>query len=154
MNVTHLIQSARRVVRVKGRPREVELRRAVSDCYYALFHALAKTCADAFVGSSRGDSEAYVRVYRGLDHARAKQELDRWTRRSDCPPALRTFGAAFVELQELRHRADYDPLPFRHRKKDAETVIRDAEAALADLNKLGPDHRSLLAATLLLKSRP
>ena len=34
----------------RGRPGQVELRRAVSSVYYALFHALANSCADLLVG--------------------------------------------------------------------------------------------------------
>ena len=34
-----------------GRPRQAELRRAVSAAYYALFHTLANSCADLLVGT-------------------------------------------------------------------------------------------------------
>ena len=44
----------------RGRPGQVELRRAVSSVYYALFHALANSCADLLVG--RPVHHAYVRA--------------------------------------------------------------------------------------------
>jgi hypothetical protein len=53
-----------------GRPRQAHLRRAVSTRYYALFHTLAKSCADLVIGSSRGtrSEPAWNQVYRSLQH--------------------------------------------------------------------------------------
>lgn len=36
----------------RGRPRQAELRRAVSAAYYAMFHALARCCAEYARGSN------------------------------------------------------------------------------------------------------
>ena len=41
-----------------GRPVQAELRRAVSATYYALFHALARCCANMLVGVQRLPAEA------------------------------------------------------------------------------------------------
>ena len=53
-----------------GRPTQARLRRAVSSVYYAMFHTLAVTAADLFIGEARG--AAWHRVYRALEHGRAR----------------------------------------------------------------------------------
>lgn len=58
MNPRHLIRIARQLASgvvsgSRGRPRQAELRRAMSAAYYALFHALAYCCADRLAGSGR-----------------------------------------------------------------------------------------------------
>jgi hypothetical protein len=58
----------------RGKPKQAHLRRAVSTTYYAMFHALARCCADLFIGGTgTGRSkEAWTQVYRALDHGFAK----------------------------------------------------------------------------------
>jgi hypothetical protein len=69
-----LIVTARRLARANpNRPRQADLRRAVSTAYYAVFHALARQCADRFVGTGHNRSRpAWQQVYRALDHGFAK----------------------------------------------------------------------------------
>lgn len=69
-----LIATARRLARANAKkPRQAELRRAVSTAYYALFHALARNCADLFVGTGDARSKgAWSQVYRALEHGFAK----------------------------------------------------------------------------------
>lgn len=109
--------------------------RAVSTAYYALFHALLRRAADEFVGRRHQGEASYTLLYRGFAHARMKQvceELDKPSlrpvyrdklKRAAVSPAVRYLATTFVELQEARHRADYDP--------DAATS--DADAARACL---------------------
>ena len=54
MNPADFIATAKDLVQAntRGRPRETNLRRAVSTAYYALFHGLAECCADMLVGGS------------------------------------------------------------------------------------------------------
>lgn len=94
----------------RGRPLETDLRRATSTVYYALFHRLAKCCADSVVGRKAAETNRaeWRRVYRALDHVAA--------RRACTDPAIATFpenvrGIAqlFVESQNRRHDADHDP---------------------------------------------
>src|SRR5437016_12616823 len=65
-----------------GRPRQAYLRRSLSTTYYALFHALAKMCADELIGVTQSGSEAWVRVYRALEHGFAKNALSQIGRAS------------------------------------------------------------------------
>ena len=60
-----------------GRPVQAELRRAVSATYYALFHALARCCANMLVGVATPASrsqQAWTQVYRALEHGHAKNQ--------------------------------------------------------------------------------
>ena len=60
-------------------PTDEHVRRAVSNIYYALFHALAESNATALIGSPSDalTVAAWSRVYRGLDHGTARRELQR-----------------------------------------------------------------------------
>ena len=52
MTPTDFIATARDLAQanIRGRPRQTNLRRAVSTTYHALFHAIAGCCADTLVG--------------------------------------------------------------------------------------------------------
>ena len=56
-------------------PSDECIRRAISNAYYAMFHALAASNADVIVGPPHDDltAEAWIRVYRGLDHSTASR---------------------------------------------------------------------------------
>jgi hypothetical protein len=136
-----------------GRPRQAYLRRSLSATYYALFHALAKMCADELIGVTKADSEAWVRVYRALEHGFAKNALSQ-TNIQALGPAAKAFSAAFVELQEKRHTADYDPRPFPFGRKATRGYIQQARNAVASLAKLKSEERRIMATAVLLKSRP
>src|SRR4051794_12882066 len=51
-NAEHLLDQAERLIAPGGRgaPRQVDLRRAISNSYYALFHAVSMAGADQFIG--------------------------------------------------------------------------------------------------------
>ena len=94
-----------------GRPRETDLRRAVNNAYYALFHALARTCADTLVGSSpaRRRRRAWRQTYRALSHGYARRQCDRRQLMREFPMEIREFAVLFSDMQTMRHSADYDP---------------------------------------------
>lgn len=147
-----LIARARSSLTGSRRPKSVYLRRAVSDAYYALFHALALMCADQLIGVTIRNGEAWRRVYRGLEHGRAKSELQRRDVQI-LDPAIARVAAAFVQLQEERHTADYDPVSVLRRRSDVEPLILLAETAINDVQSLGPDVGRELAAILIVKAR-
>jgi hypothetical protein len=147
-----LIARARSSLTGSRRPKSVYLRRAVSDAYYALFHALALLCADQLIGVTMRNSEAWRRVYRGQDHGKTKSELKRANVQS-LDPAIARISAAFVQLQEERHNADYDPVSVLRRRSDVEPLILLAETAINDVQSLNPNIRRELAAILIVKAR-
>ena len=110
MTPFNLIATARALADTgrRGRPRQTDLRRAVSTAYYALFHCLAACCADLLVGGSGADrsATAWERTYRALEHGVVRRRC-----RSDTikefPDGVRQFADVFLDLQAKRHQADY-----------------------------------------------
>ena len=84
---------------------QARLRRAVSTAYYALFHCLAASAADLFIGPER--NSAWHRTYRALEHGRARSECRQVQTMSEFPMEIRDFAEAFVALQKARQEADY-----------------------------------------------
>ena len=96
-----------------GRPRQAELRRAVSAAYYAMFHALARCCADMLIGGTRArrSQQAWRQTYRSLEHGFARNQCANRSMLRRFTSEIRRFGDLFVGMQRLRHIADYDPAP-------------------------------------------
>lgn len=58
------------------RPKQANLRRAVSASYYAVFHALCRSNADALVGKGAArPTRAWMQTYRALDHAQQRADV-------------------------------------------------------------------------------
>ena len=87
------------------------LRRAVSSCYYALFHCLARECADLLIGGggSARSEEAWTQVYRSLEHNPAKERCKDKEMIKKFPSEIEDFANTFVTMQTKRHNADYNP---------------------------------------------
>jgi hypothetical protein len=137
----------------RGRPRQAYLRRSLSTTYYALFHALAELCADELIGVTRVKTEPWRQVYRALEHGFAKNALNQNVVQ-DIDPAAKIFADAFIDLQEKRHTADYDPKRFPFGRKVTRGYIQQAKKAIAALAKLNSDQRRALATAVLFKNRP
>jgi hypothetical protein len=68
-----VLSTAPKLARSATRPRQTDLKRAVSTAYYAIFNFLAKECADLLVGTGQARNYACWRhVHRALDHGFAK----------------------------------------------------------------------------------
>lgn len=147
-----LIARAKEALRGNRRPKAVILRRAVSDSYYALFHALCQMSADAFVGVTQRQTDAWRRMYRGHSHSFMKDELKRSETRQ-INVAFARIGTAFILLQENRHIADYDPWTPYRRRGDVQPLISAADAAIQDIDNLTPDLARQLGAIILFKNR-
>lgn len=148
-----LLETARKLANAnQRRPKQADLRRAVSTAYYAVFHALAHECADRFIGTGDQRSEAaWAQVYRALEHGFAAKQA-RKAREFGFPDPLCDFGDAFFSLQEERHRADYDPA-VSYSKADVEPLIQSASKALSDLAESPQPDRAAFATLVLLKYR-
>jgi len=135
------------------RPIQANLRRSISSSYYAVFHALAKLAADSLVGAtkSRRPNKAWVEVYRGLDHGTCRQACDR-AKTVNFPDRLHDFSDAFLQLQEARHSADYDPM-VRPTKQQALFYIRLAEKSIQTLDSIGTIDRKAFATWVLITSK-
>jgi len=84
-----------------GKPRQSSLRRAVSTVYYAMFHCLARCCADTLIGSSGADRSkpAWRQVYRALDHGFAKNSCRNQEFIKKFPKDIEDFANSFVSMQ-------------------------------------------------------
>ena len=147
-----------------GPPKQVNVRRAISAAYYGLFHFVLTAAADQFVGVTKRATSEYWRVYRSVDH-RALRELCEDIKKSKLPakyvqhipksgigPNIPKFAAAFVELQEKRHSADYDP-SIRISLSDAQSAIKAAKAATSRFKKATAVRRKAFLSLLLFPPR-
>jgi uncharacterized protein (UPF0332 family) len=150
--VGRLLDLADQLVREGARSSALR-RRAVSTAYYAVFHALAKSCASILLPSVDRNSEPYKRVYRALDHGPLKAAFAPTGPLKDREP-LQKIGKAVVQLQSERHRADYMP-PSKDffSPNEAEELIGTARRAVTEIEALNSKDRVALATWLLFKSR-
>lgn len=138
----------------------MDLRRAISSAYYGVFHGILTAAADEFAGATRRTTRPYVLLYRSVDH-RALRDLCETVNKANLPskyrqyaPAngfdrgIKDFAAGFLELQQKRHSADYDPL-YKVRSADAAAVVKSARSALTHFRGAGADQRLAFFALLL-----
>lgn len=126
------------------------MRRSVSSSYYAMFHALARLCADSLVGTqpAKRSNKAWVEVYRGLGHSDSLKMCKRAHQKS-FPQSIKDFADSFQLLQAERHRADYDPTA-RFTKDDAIKYVNMAEAAISALKTVPILDKKAFAAWVLI----
>ena len=136
----------------RGRPQQMQLRKAISAAYYAMFHALAQSNADSLIGASPQFRRlpAWTQTYRALDHGFARSRMQSGL--NTFAPAIRNFGLAFIYLQNWRHRADYDPNA-EFTRYDAISLIDRAEAAITAFETSDPTERKVFAAHVLFRVR-
>ena len=144
----------------RGRPQQARLRRAVSTAYYALFHRLVSGATDLLAGGPARGTRRYLIVYRSFEHRRMAdvcRQIVNGNLRTEAGGCfhgtIHECATIFIELQENRHEADYDP--FAHIVlSDAKTAVAKATAAIQMLNN-SPENERLDFFTLLhFKLRP
>ncbi len=152
-----LIEQARHLAnKERGRPKDASLRRAVSTAYYALFHEICRTTANALARNA-ATWESYALAYRAVDHQAARKLFER-ARNTGSPEfrmlgaRLGEIGADFIRLQEERHRADYDPRPFPHGRESVSEMIALAKDGASKLAE-APDEKKRALAILLIASK-
>jgi uncharacterized protein (UPF0332 family) len=150
--------------RSSGPPRQVDLRRAISDAYYGIFHATLAAAADWFVGSSKRSTSPYVLVYRSVSHGAVRElclevmkpvpsrSLMRHLPRGGFGPDFKFYAEMLLELQEKRLSADYDPQK-RYRRLDAVAAIGAAQQALTRFKNATEAEREAFLALLVFKPR-
>lgn len=138
------LATARRLLESAGST-DADRRRAVSTAYYALLHALCRLVADSRPAPA---GATWDQVYRGLAHAETKRRCsaNRLLAASFSEPVQR-IGGAFIQLQDARHLADYDPT-YALSVEAAEIHIAAAGDALNRLAELRDETRHGFAAYL------
>jgi len=113
-----LLEQARFLLRREvRRPLQASLRRAVSASYYAVFHFLIDRATGQMFGVATNRRKLRDIISRAFDYGSMKDasrsfaggnlpDALRWT--TPLPADLRRVASNFVELQDERHRADYD----------------------------------------------
>lgn len=138
-----LLEQAEILITIDSRrPRQANLRRAVSAGYYALFHFLSDQACRCVVGAATGRAPLRSILARSFEHGHMKEAsksfaggtLPVWVRQTApqlvIPADLRRIAEIFVRLQEQRHRADYD-LTDSLSRYEAKKFITDAREAIA-----------------------
>ncbi len=135
----------------RGNPSQARLRRAVSTAYYAMFHCLAATAADLLIGPAR--SPAWHRVYRALEHGRARGACRQGQAMREFPAEVRNFARSFVVLQVERQQADYALDVEAYRTSDVLEYIASAERAIDRFEQADAAARRAFAAHVLFRQR-
>ena len=136
-----------------GRPRQTELRRALSTIYYAAFHAFASNNANTLIGSglqARNDP-AWGLTYRAMDHrvARARCQHPAMSR---FPLEIRDMADLFASLQARRNQADY-ALQTQYRRSDVLQLATETESAIEAFEATNANQRRSFAAHLIFRER-
>ena len=155
MTPSSLIATARELVASgRGRPRQANLCRAVSTAYYAMSHCLAACCADTLVGGVGADRSepAWRQAYRALEHGTARQRCGRPAIVGRFPTEIRQFASKFVDMQEKRHKADYDPEAAFSRSIVAKD-IDETDETIRDFYRVPVKDRRAFAVYVLLSVR-
>lgn len=166
INPDHLLDQARSLAKAPaaGAPRQADLRRAISSCYYAVFHHTLTEVADLFVGNTKRSSPEYALAYRAVGHQALRQlciDLQKAPLpakyRPHAPAAgygtdFRAYAAGVVGLQQDRHSADYDPL-IKLAASDAWLVVRTAESTIASFKLATDSEKHSFAALLVFGAR-
>lgn len=148
-----LIEQARHLVEMDrtGRPRQANIRRAVSAAYYAVFHETVDKAAKSILSVANADGPIGARVRRLISHANLLK-ASKWfalggipqtisemrgdtSGKKSLPPALQQLCLVIVDLQPSRHGADYDFHEDWYRP-EAQRLISSAESALLALRSL------------------
>ncbi len=131
--------------------RQTYLCRAISTAYYALFHALAHSCADTLAGRNRAHP-SWGQAYRALEHNLARRQCEKVSNIPEYGPGVVRFADKFVVAQGLRHTADYDPSA-TFSQLQALTLIDEIENAIAEFNSIDQDQRRAFAIHVLFRTR-
>jgi uncharacterized protein (UPF0332 family) len=135
-----LLEQAERLAKLDARkPKQANLRRAISSAYYALFHMLVDEACRVQVGAQHTQAPYRQVLGRAFAHAvmtdacksfgggALKKGVAKGLPAGFAVPAeIRGLAETFVDLQERRHVADYD-LTERFRRSDVLSLINEAE---------------------------
>lgn len=148
--VERFLTSAEDLIRLKTSSAAYR-RRAVSAAYYAVFHALAKLCTSALLPKGGSESDL-LRVYRALDHGPLRNAFSQSPLKDH--PQIKLIGAAVLNLQSERHRADYLPPNSKlFPKAEVEQLIAQARLTVTQVETLDEASARILATCLLFKER-
>ena len=154
-----LLLTSRRLIDERkggGQASLMDLRRAVSSAYYALFHFVAQSCTDVFLPTSQKSlSRAKRQAYRSIDHRDVRNAcvLTKDIKYGS-PHGIREFADAFLLMNKHREQADYDISPGGDfHPKQARYLIDTCELAIEHFASADIDDRRAFAVQVCLKSK-
>ena len=95
---------------------------------------------------------AWLQAYRALEHGTCKHRCANKAMIQKFPPGIVDFASVFVELQEKRHAADYDPSASFFRSECHTDLARAAQAIRGFEAESAKDKRAF-ASYVMLKMR-
>jgi hypothetical protein len=147
----HLLEQAVTLAMLDTRrPKQANLRRAISAAYYALFHLLVDEACRARIGSLHDQAPFRQVLGRAFAHnvmneackSFAGGTLKKGVSKGlpvglRIPVDIRDLAATFVDLQDKRHLADYD-LTERFNRSDVVTLITRVRTDIERSKNLAP----------------
>ena len=132
---------------------QAHFRRAISTAYYAMFHALLQNNADMLYGreTSQPRSPGWTAIYRALTHTRARSKMAP-RNLSAFPDTINDFAATFLDLQQQREEADYNPNAIFTYSGTVNAINRAAND-ISEFFGTNEDDLKALAAHLLFDNR-
>ncbi|MBI2924584.1 MAG: hypothetical protein HYY24_02640 [Verrucomicrobia bacterium] len=139
------------------------MRRAISAAYYAFFHLLTAESTFFVVGGSSTSLSLRQALVRAFQHRQMK-EVCKWFARGTgflpdyikslpqarvVPPELQSMAQTFIDLQEMRHLADYS-LAATFVRADALRAVTMADAVFLDWSRIRRHGAARLFLLLLL----
>ncbi len=150
------------------RPKMASLRRAISGVYYALFHYLVHHSTCEIMGTQSAESPYRHVLARGFEHKTMKEACKSFSLRRiekerfkeldlngyPVPVEIQDLANTFAELQDMRHRADYN-LNRKWTRSEVLAAIDQAERAVQTFEKLKlkDPHRSFFLGNLIAWSK-
>ncbi len=156
-----LLEQAEHLAKIDmRRPKQANLRRAISASYYALFHLLTSEASALYVA----DFGLAARINRTYNHGEMKKasamiandKLPKGVRLpgggTSAPPDLKIVASSFVKLQQEREDADYQ-LDRTYDRRETLAFIQTARQAFEAWERVRrtDDARLYLACFLLWK---
>jgi uncharacterized protein (UPF0332 family) len=130
-----LLASARKLLTgISGAPpSSSDCNRAVSTAYYAIFDCVCSLCANHVVGqvkSGSEHSEAWLRIYRSLDHKQVSEAVQKISSLDDTSQSHALFISTLLKAAlEARGEADYNRNK-NFEPKDTLRIIGEAEMVI------------------------
>jgi uncharacterized protein (UPF0332 family) len=156
MTATAYLVSARRLI--SSDATDVDIRRAISAVYYALFHHVCRHFSHVVVRNSDVTyTRAWLQTYRYLDHKPARDQCEKIERSNETqklgfPAEILRFATVFKEMQQRRLNADYNPAA-QMTSLDAYSWVLAAEQAIADFENASPEHQRAFVLFVCLKPK-
>ena len=136
------------------KPRETDLRRAVSTNNYALFLFLCYLLADLWIGATPAarDSLAWHQVSRFLHNGKVMEICSNQKKMSRFSEPIRDFADAFIIAYRKRVKADYDSRA-RFRRQEVIADIVKAKEAMDNFMKASREERLAFLTLIALHER-